>query len=167
MFPFVLLLIALVGSALHLALGRQLRTRQRVIETILLYVLVCNVGLSGLIGFYGHAFLADEIAESIGWAKGSPFQFEIAVANLSYGFLGILCLWFRGVFWYATAIGLSVFLWGAAYGHIREIIVNANYAPNNAGAMLWADILIPVVLLGLLVSYKRAQGTKKAVQAHN
>jgi len=158
MFPFVLLVLALLGAGLSLTLSKQPRTRQQVIETVLLYVLVCDVGLSGLIGFYGHAFLADEIAESIGWAKGNPFQFEIAIANLSYGVLGILCIWFRGVFWYATAIGWSVFLWGAAYGHVREIIGSANYAPNNAGAMLYADIFIPVVILGLLIAHKGAQG---------
>ena len=38
----------------------------------------------------GHTFAADEVAESIGWPTGNPFQTEVAVANLAIGTLGIL-----------------------------------------------------------------------------
>jgi hypothetical protein len=39
--------------------------------------------------------------------------------------------------------------------HIREIVVVANYAPNNAGLTFYLDILIPVMLVALLVYYYR------------
>lgn len=124
----------------------------KVVDIILFYILFINVGLSGLMAFYGHAFLADQVAASIGWAPGSPFQFEVAMANLAFGVLGVLCIPFRDGFWLATGIGYATFLFGAAYVHIRDIITAGNYAVNNAGAQLYiGDIAMPALILILLL----------------
>lgn len=147
--------LVLVGAGLSLAFGRKPITARKVVGRLLVWSLAVNGGLSGLLGFYFHAFEADLAARSIGWPPGSPFQFEVAVANLAFGVLGILCIWLRGLWWWATAVGMAVFLWGAAYGHIRDIIVNQNYAPGNAGVILYLDILIPAIHLILLVIYSR------------
>jgi hypothetical protein len=69
-------------------------------------------------------------------------------------FLGILCAKYRGNFWAATIIAFSIFYLGAAYGHIVDIIQNANFAPGNAGAPLYLDIALPAVLLSLFAAYK-------------
>jgi len=45
---------------------------------------------------------------------------------------------------------------GAAVVHIKDIVVSANYAPNNAGATVYMDILVPPVLIALLTYYERA-----------
>jgi len=74
----------------------------------------------------------------------------VAVANLSVGVLGILCYWIRGNFWVATVIGFSIWWLGAGAVHIREIVASANYAPKNAGATPYMDILVPIVLIALL-----------------
>jgi hypothetical protein len=58
------------------------------------------LGFSSILAFFGHTFAADEIAAYIGWMPGSPFQFEVAVANLAIGVLGISCVWLRGNFWW-------------------------------------------------------------------
>jgi hypothetical protein len=50
----------------------------------------------------------------------------------------------------AAVVGPAFFLLGAAAGHIREIVVSHNFAPGNAGVMLYMDVLIPVIGLGLL-----------------
>lgn len=132
--------------------NRKMLSRRKVIEIILFYILFVNVGLSGLLSFYAHAFMADRVAISIGWATGSPFQFEVAVANLAFGVLGILCIRFRDGFWLATGVGYATFLFGAAYGHIRDMIVAGNYAVNNAGPMLYiGDIGMPALILLLLL----------------
>jgi len=122
-------------------------------ETLLLNFLVINVGISGLYAFMGHAFSSKKVAEYIGWPSGNPFQFEVAITNLSFGILGVLCIWFRDNFWIATVIGFSVFALGAAYVHIRDIIKNKNHSPGNAGSPLYSDILKPVFLVGLLIAY--------------
>ena len=101
----------------------------------------------------GHAFSSKKVGEYIGWPSGNPFQFEAAITNLSFGILGVLCIWFRDNFWIATVIGFSVFALGAAYVHIRDIIKNKNHSPGNAGPPLYSDILKPIFLVGLLIAY--------------
>ena len=56
-------------------------------RALLRNALVFLVGVPGIVGFSGHVFNADQVAESIGWPKGNPFQYEVGIANLSYGVL--------------------------------------------------------------------------------
>ena len=149
---FFLVLGSVVG-AVHLYLDKQPRTKGRVAEIFLLWLLVITVGIQGVFAFIGHTVFADATAASIGWPAGNPFQSEVAVANLSVGVLGILCYWMRGSFWNATVIGFSVWWLGDAVVHIRSIVLSANYAPNNAGVTFYLDILVPVILIALLAYY--------------
>ncbi len=157
MLSLVFLVLGLVVGAVHLYLDKQPRTKGRVAEIFLLWLLVITVGIQGIFAFIGHTVFADTTAASIGWPTGNPFQSEVAVANLTVGILGILCYWMRGNFWVATVIGFSVWWLGDAGVHIREIMVAANYAPNNAGVTFYLAILVPVMLIALLVYYLRAR----------
>ena len=148
------LVLGLVVGAVHLYLDKRPRTKGRVAEIFLLWLLVITVGIQGIFAFIGHTAFADATAASIGWPAGNPFQSEVAVANLSVGVLGILCYWMRGNFWVATVIGFSVWFLGDAVVHIRSIVVEANYAPNNAGVTFYLDILVPVILIALLAYYR-------------
>jgi hypothetical protein len=53
-------------------------------------------------------------------------------------------------------IALSVWWPGAAFVHIKDIVVSRNYAPNNAGVTVYMDILVPLILIALLMYYDRA-----------
>jgi hypothetical protein len=121
----------------------------------LLSFLVIGIGITSLVGFVGHVFFAEQAAANIGWAAGSPFQREVGFANLAIGVLGITCIWLRGTYWVATVVAATVFLWGAAYGHIVDIVVHGNYAPGNAGGALYDDILMPLITIILLAAYVR------------
>ena len=159
MFFWIFLAIALLLPTIHFALFTKDRSLSGAAHLYLSYLLPISVGLGGLMAFMGHTFRADEIARSIGWQPGSPFQFEVAVANLAFGVLGLLCLQFRDGFWTATIVGYGVFLEGAAYGHIREIIEAGNLAVNNAGPVLAIDVLFPLFLLALLIVSRRGRTT--------
>jgi hypothetical protein len=149
--------LGLVVGAVHVYLDKQPRTRGRVAQVFLLWLLVISVGVTSVFAFIGHTIFADATAHSIGWRAGNPFQYEVAVANLTVGVLGILCYWIRGNFWVATVIGFSVWWLGDAVVHIREIVVAQNYAPNNAGVTFYLAIVFPVILIALLVYYLYAQ----------
>jgi hypothetical protein len=103
----VLAVMGLILGLLHVAIRRQWTTR-RIADVLLPYFFAFPIGLGGVFGFIGHTMRAGPVAASIGWAAGNPFQYEVAVANLAFGILGILCLWNRGGFWTATAIGWSI-----------------------------------------------------------
>jgi hypothetical protein len=147
------LVLGLVVGAVHLYLDKQPRTKARVAQIFLLWLLVITVGIQGILAFIAHTVYADTTAASIGWPAGNPFQSEVAVANLSVGVLGLLCYWMQGNFWVATVIGFSIWFLGDAVVHIRSIVLSANFAPNNAGVTFYLDILVPVILLGLLAYY--------------
>jgi hypothetical protein len=164
MFAFILLAVALILPTIHVLLFTKDRSMGNVARLYLAYLLPLSVGLGGLIGFMGHTLRADEIARSIGWPTGNPFQFEVAVANLAFGVLGLLCVKFRDGFWTATILGYGVFLEGAAYGHIREILQAGNWSVNNAGPVLVIDVGFPILLLTLLILMKlglRAEPSQK------
>jgi hypothetical protein len=154
--------LSLIVAAVHLYRDSQPRTGRRVAEVVLLWLLVIDIGIGGDFGFIGHTVLAERAAASIGWPAGNPFQTEVAVANLAVGTLGIICYWLRDNFWTATVIATSVWLLGDAIGHIQQIIVAHNYSPNNAGAALYNDIVVPLILLAVLVYHRYAGGGERA-----
>ncbi len=161
---FVFILCATLASA-SVALIRTPateRTRKRVVEIFLLYFLCVQWGFGAILGALPHIITPDYVAEYIGWAPGSPFQVEMGFASLGLGVLGVLCIWLRGTFWLAPAIGRSIFLYGAAYVHLRDIVTHGNLSPGNAGIPLVFDLLIPTIVLGLLVAHARLGGLQRA-----
>ncbi len=155
-FAYTFFLLAVIVAVLFLLFSKftnkPLR-KKRIIEIFLLSFLVVSVGLGGIWTFIGHAFMSNTVSASIGWSP-SPFELEVGFANLAIGVLGILCFWMRGNFWTATVISCSIFLLGAAYGHIINMMQYVNYAPGNTGAVLYMDIIGPAVLILLLLTYK-------------
>jgi hypothetical protein len=89
-------------------------------------------------------------AASIGWAT-SPFQWEVRLANLAYGVLGVTASNFDRDYTLAAIITFSVFL-GAALGHVPSMIRDHNFAPGNTGYVFWFDILAPVLLIVLYIA---------------
>ncbi len=146
----VLTALALILGCVHIAATKGPRTRLQITDILLLYLFVFPIGLGGLIGFLGHTFRAASTAVSIGWPAHNPFQYEVAVANLAFGILATCCAWVRGGFRAATAIGWSVFILGAACVHLRQIHAGQPFAPGNAGAILYFDLIVPVLVLTLI-----------------
>lgn len=146
----VLAAVGLVVGLVRVACEKRPRTKQRAADMLLLGLFAFPIGLGGLVGLVGHTLRAAPVAASIGWQAGNPFQYEVAMANLAFGILGILCLRYRDGFWTATAIGWSVFMLGAAGVHLHQIRMGQPFAPGNAGAILYFDIFVPALVLALL-----------------
>jgi hypothetical protein len=154
---YIWLALGIIGALIVLGIQyyvKRFLSIKKIIGVFLLSLLVITVGFGSFWSFIEHSFLANQVAAYIGWLPGNPFQLEVAFANLAFAVLGILCLWIRGNFWTATIIGVSVFYLGDACGHIINMFSTGNYAPGNAGTALFLDILIPILLISLLVSYK-------------
>lgn len=151
LFPLLGVLVAVV----HINREKKTADTHRKLEIILMWQLVCGLGLSLLWGGIGHLLFSDRVAESIGWATGSPFQREVGIWDASIGIVGILCLKFRDHFWLATIIGGGLFLFGAGLSHVYEFIAHGDISPNNIGAVVWVDLLFPVVLAALYLLYHK------------
>jgi hypothetical protein len=46
----------------------------------------------------------------------------------------------------------SIFMLGAAVGHVRSMLAEHNFAPGNAGYIFWYDILAPLFLIALYIA---------------
>jgi hypothetical protein len=158
MFQVVFTLIAIVGASVHLALSPRRRSSGTAITaTYLLYLLFFYVGLMGVLTAYAHVFRPIETSASIGWST-SPYEYEVGMADLTVGVLGILCLKFRGNFWLAAAIANAVWLLGDAVGHVRQMTLNNNHAANNSGIFLVTEFIMPLVILFLALCNRRQEG---------
>jgi hypothetical protein len=148
--PLYILLFSILLAAAHIFLMKKPRTLKKMLEVIFMYVMFISVGLTGVLAFYGHVFMGPEIAAKIGWKGGSPFQYEVGVADLSFGVIALLIPWIRGTYWIAAALVNAIFLIGCAVGHIRDLMIHGNTAVYNAGPVLWiGDLLVPVLILAL------------------
>jgi hypothetical protein len=151
--------LALVLATVHVAVSPKRRSSGRAVaETYLIYLLFLYVGVMGLLTAYAHVFRPVQTSASIGWTT-SPYEYEVGMADLTVGVLGVLCLWLRGNFWLATAIANAVWLLGDAVGHVRQMMVYGNHAENNAGIFLVLEFLTPVVIVLLALYCRRGDRT--------
>lgn len=157
--------IPILMTALALAIGefRVLYCKEKPCGDIFLSQLMFfAVGLSGISGFIFHAFFPVMTAQFIGW-ENSPFQFEVAMANLGMGCMGIFGYRASRGYQIATTVFTASFLWGAALGHIIQMISRGNFAPGNAGTAFYYDILLPLLLILFLTKGRRCNFVKDSV----
>jgi hypothetical protein len=143
-FPLWMLLLGLIFGIAH---ARRVRPSEAP-GALAREMIFWSIGMSGLWGFVFHVFFPSLASGRIGW-QSNGFETEVGLANLAIGVLGIAAL-FRSIeFSWAATVAAAIFLLGAAANHIVGIVAAKNFAPGNAGTILWTDILIPVVTLAL------------------
>lgn len=139
------------------------RSKSVIVEAFVAYFFLFSIGFGYLDNFLMHVVFADYTAKFIGWAN-SPFQLEVGFASLGMGVAGFIAFKKNLAFRMATFIPPAFFLWGSAGGHIYQIMKTQNMAAGNAGAILWTDILLPVIGFALLYAqWKTNRSTKSAL----
>lgn len=156
----VVMLIASVVIAAALTWQHRGRPGNRFAERLLNWLLLLSLGAQGIYTFVCHVFFPNYSAEHIGW-QDSPFQYEVGIADLTVGVLGVAAFWGNFSFRLAAAIAGIVWYWGDAVGHVRQMIVANNYAPGNAGPWFWTDVIVPLMLVVLLFVVWRSE--KRAI----
>ena len=159
MFNLFFALLAVVAASIHLLFSSKRRSSAHAIAaTYLIYFLFFYVGVMGVFTACAHVFRPMQTSASIGWAT-SPYEYEVGMADLTVGVLGILCLWIRGNFWLATAVANAVWLLGDAIGHLREVTLHNNHAANNSGIFLYAEVITPLLILFLALYNHRTSSS--------
>lgn len=138
--------IGIIVGIITTILNKDIRTLSVIANNLLFYQLTITVTLVSFIGFWGHVFKSDMIADIIGWQKGSFFQKELGYAELGQGIAGILCILMGREFYLATIVIISPLYLGATIVHIQEIIKSKNFKPGNAFQVI-PDLLIPFSLI--------------------
>lgn len=159
LFFLAMWLLLVVGWLVHVAVDGHpdRRTRPRIVELALLWLLVGG-GVWAVLGGLGHIGPnSDQVAAQIGYAP-SMFQWEVGWGDIAIGVLGIGCAWrrLRGSWTTAAVVALAISFGGDAVGHLMQLVVHGNRAPANAWA-LPSDVLQPLLAIGLLVAYRRTR----------
>jgi hypothetical protein len=122
-------------------------------EIVYRWTTLLPLGITAIYAFVMHAFFSDLAAVTIGW-QNSPFQFEVAMANLAFGTIAILSFKASYGFRIANVVANTCWLWGDAVGHIYQMIAYHNFAPGNAGSWLWMDVLMPLILIVCIIQLR-------------
>lgn len=148
------LVMGLVAAAISLYRDRNSTGKETAFEPLLAHYCLFAIGLNYIYNFVVHVFFAETSASFIGWPN-SPFQYEVGFASLGFGVVGLLA--FRRDFGLrlAAVTGPAFFLWGAAGGHLYQMIANHNFSPGNAGVIFWTDIFLPVLGFIFLVGWRK------------
>jgi len=147
-FPLSFLILGFVLGLI--AYARAPKGPGALVEALFAYYLLSALGFSYLYNFVMHVFFQSIAAGYIGWAP-SPFETEVGFASLGFAVVALLA--FKGSYGLrvGAVVGPSLFLWGAAGGHVVQMITAHNFAPGNAGVIFWMDIIVP--LIGFLFLY--------------
>ena len=116
-------------------------------DELLAYFILFSVAISFFYNFVFHVFFGELAASyivAIAEAK------TIGYASLGFAAIGLLAFKGNCCVRFAAILGPAMFQWGAAVGHIHDIMTTGNMAPGNAGIMLYSDIFLPVIGFALL-----------------
>jgi hypothetical protein len=155
-FTLTLFVIGLVASFIALLRRPRPWSRAIVVEAMLSWFLFFSLGVSFLYNFVMHVFFSEMAAAFIGW-QTSPFQKEVGFASLGFSVVGFMAFKGGTGIRLAALVGPACFLWGAAAGHVQQMVEAHNFAPGNAGVIFYTDILLPVFGLVLLWMRRRAE----------
>ncbi len=145
---FIYSILPLILAAGHVYFSKENLSNSRKVEIFLIYILALGIGANGISSFFGHVFLSDLVAESIGWEAGSPFQLEMGFANMVLGFLGFMAVQRRTDFRTATIVAVTILGVGATIVHLLDIAATGNLAPGNT-IQNFSNIIRPTLLIGL------------------
>jgi hypothetical protein len=95
-----------------------------------------------------HSVFARKTAASIGW-KTNGFQLELAAFSLGLGIASFYAGQHDLQSWVTVSIPIISFLVLAGLNHVKEIIRDKNYSPNNTMILIW-DFGLPLSLAVLL-----------------
>jgi hypothetical protein len=153
---FIFTILPLIAAEVAVRFDPRITSRAQKLETYLIYLFGLAVAGGGIGGFFGHIFLSDFVAESVGWPAGSPFQLEMGFANLAVGVLGFIALSRRDGFREATVLAVTVLSVGASIVHFIDILETGNLAPGNTIQNV-SNLLEPALLIGFLVASRRVE----------
>ena len=143
----IMFIVAVIAMLINVSVSAE---KTSVYEIIYRWTALLALGVTGLYAFFMHTFFPSLTAENIGWLP-SPFQLEVAMANLAFGVMGILSFNASYGFRCATVMGSTCWLWGDAVGHLYQLIQYQNYSIGNAGSWFWMDMMVPIILIICIV----------------
>jgi hypothetical protein len=162
-YPLSFFIIGLLCAAFSLWKHRKVATKELAFEAFLSYYCLFSIGVFYTYNFVMHVFFSKMAASFIGWQE-SPFQLEVGFASLGFGVVGFLAFRKDLGLRLAAITSPALFMWGAAGGHLYQMIANHNYSPGNAGIMFWVDVFFPAIGFLLLLGWHQTRKSDKRLR---
>ena len=121
MWFLLLWVISLITSSVYFLMYGLPTSVKDVSSILLLHQFVVTFGLLGLIGFIESVLFGKKISKIIGW-PGGPYQTKYGFFQLNLGVIGVMTIWFDGLFWLAALVSMYVFGLSGLWTHISEIM---------------------------------------------
>ncbi|HVY74300.1 MAG TPA: DUF6790 family protein [Puia sp.] len=150
-FTITFFIIGLLVSLVAIYWNKKVKTKTFVADILLKYFCLFAIGITYVYNAVFHIYFHALAARFIGW-EDSPFQIEVGTASFGFGVVGLLAYRKNFGLRLAAVIGPSIFLLGAALGHVYQMVANHNFSPGNAGIIFYTDWLIPVI--GFVLLYR-------------
>jgi hypothetical protein len=99
-----------------------------------------SLGLLETFFFVRHVTREGVTAGDVDQAVEYRARSEVSVAHLALAVLGLLFIWLRGRFWFATIVGQAVLLSGVAAPHGREALKNEMH--SEAAPLGWQYFIL-------------------------
>lgn len=138
MFFMVLWVLGIITAVVELFLKGFPSDLSQICTVLLLHQFVVTFGSLGITGLISNMILAKKNAESLGW-PGGPFQVKYGFSQLGLGFMGVMCIWFRGGFWLGTIVGMYIYGISGLWSHWNVMKMN-----NKADAESIANIIMDI-----------------------
>lgn len=122
-------------------------------DTLLRWLLLLPVGMTGIYAFIMHLFFPLISAQAMN-LPSSPFQLEVGLANLAIGLLGIFSFRASYGFRLATVFAATIWMWGYAISQIYTIIMTSNIYLGNSVSWFWLNIILPFILISCIKRLK-------------
>ncbi len=119
----------------------------RLKENLLFYYVLIGVVVQGLVTAGLQILDPNLVISYVQWPY-SPFLYELGMANLSFGILGLLSLWKNTDWKKSAAFGYGLFLLITGIGHIVQITLQG-ITPGDFGGFLFSDLLVGIILVAL------------------
>ncbi len=160
-----LFVVGLIVAIVKIVRDRRGRSPVTISGTLLNSFVFWAIGCAQVVNFVMHSVFGDFAAKSIGWAQ-SPFQLELALSSLGVGVMGFILASkdsaFRGKV--GLVVATVIFGWGAAAGHVYQLVVNHDYAVNNTGLLLFSDIAINAVGMAFVLWHAFALRRTRSIE---
>jgi hypothetical protein len=150
--PLLWLVIACVGALIR---TRGVADRAARLEIWQRWWVVAALACGSLWMTVSFLTIPDVMSQMIGFPR-TPFEFEIAFANLGLAILGFRAVRASARERITISLAAGMFLWGATVGHLYQWFANGDHAPGNGGGVLVYDVLIPAVMIILAVRGRAA-----------
>jgi hypothetical protein len=139
--PFIGVILFAVSAVQTVTGGRPADWQHQLALAAVVYL----IGWAALGAGISHIFFGKAISRSIGFAR-SPFELEVGFANLGFGVAALMAGSFQKEYWLAIIVANSIFRVGCGVGHIKQIIMDRNFAINNT-AILFLNLVVPAFLV--------------------